>query len=466
MNRHLTEQAVVFTSVSKWLFLSALVGALSSACIVGFLKLLHLAENSRNDLPFPFYFLLPFALVFTVWLVRKVAPKASGHGTEKVIEAIHKLDGDIEGKIIPVKVLATIMTIFAGGSVGKEGPGAQIGAAAASAFSKLFHFSPSDRKKLVICGISAGFATVFGTPMAGAIFGVEVLIVGTIMYDVLLPSIVAGLSAYTVAKFLGIQYVLVKVTQFDLPVFDLSVGFWVILAGIFFGFTADVFITVMNRVHEFIKSLKWHYLAIPFVGGLLVVLIAHFTSTKYLGLGMETIWLAISNETILHENIQWYDAPMKLLLTSLSLGSGGSGGVITPIFFVGATSGNFFGHLVEGYIPFFAALGLVSVLSGAANAPIAAIIMAGELFGMEILHYAALSCIISFLITGHRSVFPSQILAMTKGDHLDVQLGEEINKTKAKYTGGLEPDTLKDIRKRIAHRRTIRQEQNKKDANR
>lgn len=453
MNQHFTEQAVVFTSVSKWIFLSALVGALCGAIIVQFLRALHWTESLRGDVGFPYYFLLPLALVLTVWLVRKVAPNAEGHGTEKVIEAIHKHKGDIDSKVIPVKVLATILTIGTGGSVGKEGPGAQIGAATASLFSKWFRFSPDDRKKLVICGISAGFATVFGTPLAGAIFGVEILVVGTIMYSVLLPSIVAGLSAYTVAQFLGLEYTLIKASHFVLPSFDITVALWVLVGGVFFGLIADIFISVVQKVHQWIKAIKWHYLLTPFVGGIIIATLAHFTSTRYLGLGMESIWLSLSNEAILHENIQWYDAPMKLLFTALSLGSGGSGGILTPLFFVGATSGNVFGHLVDGYIPFFAALGLVSLLAGATNAPIAAIIMAGELFGMDILHYAALSCIVAFLMTGHRSVFPSQILAMTKGDHLDVELGEEIQKTRATYTGGLEPDTVRDIRLRMALRR-------------
>ncbi len=116
----------------------------------------------------------------------------------------------------------------------------------------------------------------------------------------------------------------------------------------------------------------------------------------------------------------------KTIFTSLTLGFGGSGGVITPIFYIGATSGNFFGSLVDGYIPLFAALGFVSVLAGATSAPIAAIIMAVELFGIHVGHYAALSVIIAFLMTGHRSVFPSQLLSMKKSDALNVKLGEEI----------------------------------------
>lgn len=133
-------------------------------------------------------------------------PDAEGHGTDKIIEAIHKCSGRIKLLVVPVKLVATIITLVAGGSAGKEGPCAQIGAGLASAFADLLRVDEQDRKKLVICGISAGFASVFGTPIAGAIFGLEVLFVGNIMYDVLLPSFVAGITGYRVAWLLGAKH--------------------------------------------------------------------------------------------------------------------------------------------------------------------------------------------------------------------------------------------------------------------
>ena len=134
-----------------------------------------------------------------------MAPDAEGHGTEKIIEAVHQRSGKIRLMVVPVKLVATVITIAFGGSAGKEGPAAQIGAAVSSAFSDLLRFDSKDRKKLVICGISAGFATVFGTPIAGAIFGVEVLFVGGMLYDVLLPSFVSGIVAFQVSSALGIN---------------------------------------------------------------------------------------------------------------------------------------------------------------------------------------------------------------------------------------------------------------------
>ena len=201
MKKHITEETIIFFSVFKWLILSAIIGIMIGYLMSVFLNTLHAAEQLQSDFPIPYYFILPFGLMLTVWIIQTFDKNATGHGTEKVIEAVHKRDGQIDVKVIPVKLTATVITIFSGGSVGKEGPGAQIGASAASFFATVFKFSAKDRKKLVICGISAGFASIFGTPIAGAIFGIEVLIVGIIMYDVLLPSFIAGFAAFTTAQF-------------------------------------------------------------------------------------------------------------------------------------------------------------------------------------------------------------------------------------------------------------------------
>lgn len=434
VRNHLTEQTVMFASITKWILISSSIGAIIGLIVALFLKLLEYFEESRNLLPFDYYYTLPFALAITVIIVKKFAPSAEGHGTEKVIEAVHKNSGEIKLSVIPVKLVATVITIFSGGSVGKEGPGAQIGAAAASFIAMLFRFNKRDRKKMVICGISAGFASVFGTPLAGAIFGVEILIVGVLMYDILLPSIVAGFSAFFVAKMVGINY-----TYFDLAYyvtfdFNYILIAKVVLAGIFFGLVADFIITTLKSIHSFSKSININYILKAFLAGIFIVILTLIFGDEYLGLGFETIKESISSSHLDHENIPWYAFILKTIFTSLTLGFGGSGGVITPIFYIGATSGNFFGYLVDGYIPLFAALGFVSVLAGATSAPIAAIIMAVELFGIHVGHYAALSVIIAFLMTGHRSVFPSQVLSMKKSEALDVNLGEEIHKSEATYT--------------------------------
>ena len=255
MKNHTIEQVSIFLSVSKWLVLSSIVGVIIGATVTLFLKILQFSEENQSLLPFKHYYLLPIALVLTVWLVKKFAPDAHGHGTEKVIEAVHKKSGKIELAVIPVKLLATVLTIFSGGSVGKEGPGAQIGAGMASFVSDIFHFSEEDRKTLVICGIGAGFASVFGTPIAGAIFGVEVLIVGLIRYDVLLPSFIAGFSAFYTAQYLGIEYTYFNIHFQQQVGLDLVLIMQVVSAGIFFGVISDFTITMLNKVAKVIKKI-------------------------------------------------------------------------------------------------------------------------------------------------------------------------------------------------------------------
>jgi len=434
--RTIVEQSSIIASVTKWTLLSGIIGVLIGGIVTLFLNLLHYSENSRDFLPFPFYYLLPFGLMLSVWLTRTFAPDAKGHGTEKVIEAIHKKDGQINISVIPVKLLATIVTLSTGGSAGKEGPGAQIGAGTASAISDLLRFSKSDRKKLVVCGISAGFATVFGTPIAGAIFGVEVLIVGTIMYDLLLPSIVAGFTAFFTAQYLGATYTYYEISYFQHYFIDIVLILKVMLGGVFFGLVAYLIVTTLKQTEKVVEKIPINPYKKAFLAGLLLVALSFIVGDKFFGLGLDTITQTMLLEGSHMHDTPWYSFVMKIFYTAVTLGSGGSGGIVTPIFYVGATSGHLFGGLFGGehQLALFAALGFVSVLAGATNAPIAAMIMALELFGMDIAHYAAVSIAISFLVLGHRSVFPSQKISMSKSDLLDVDYGEDIGHAKISLT--------------------------------
>ncbi|SMC08554.1 chloride channel protein [Nitratiruptor tergarcus] len=450
IKKHLTEQTAILLSVTKWMILSTIVGIIIGSIVTLFLKIIQFAEHHQSSLPFPYYYTLPFVLMLVVWMIRTFAPSAEGHGTEKVIEAVHKKHGKIDLKVVPIKLIATVLTIFAGGSVGKEGPAGQIGAASASGLSDLLRFNDVDRKKIVICGISAGFASVFGTPIAGAIFGVEVLIIGVILYDVLLPSFIAGFAAFTTAQFLGIEYTYFDMHYYQSIALDIPLILKVVGAGLFFGLVSDIVVTSMNFMHKTIKKIPLNIYLKTFIIGSLLVLIGLLFGTQYLGLGMDTIKDTLNPDPYFAKDLPWYAFLLKAFTTSLTLSGGGSGGVITPIFYIGATSGHAFGAWFDyQHITLFAALGFVSVLSGATNAPIAATIMAVELFGLEIAHYAALSAVISFLVTGHRSVFPSQILAMKKSEILEVKIGEEIEKAEVE----LENRRYQKIRRRILRKK-------------
>lgn len=431
MKKRLAEETVIFISVLKWVILAVIVGATVGLSTTAFLMALSwgTAFSGRYSHYFfhnssYYFFLLPVALFLSTLMTKYLAPDAEGHGTDKIIEAVHKRSGKIKAIVIPVKLVATIITLVTGGSAGKEGPCAQIGAGLASVFADLIRVDDHDRKKLVICGISAGFASVFGTPIAGAIFGLEVLFVGNIMYDVLLPSFVAGITGYRVAWLLGAKHFHRNLNF--VPTFSESLFLQVILAGIFFGLCSFLLIEVLRIGDKLSKKIQiWKPLK-GLIGGVILIALTLIFSKKYLGLGVDTI-----RSSLLGRDVPWDAFLLKTLYTSVTLNFGGSGGIVTPIFFIGSTAGSFFADMIGADKATFSALGLVGLLAGAANTPIAASIMALELFGPKLGTYAAIACIISFLMTGHRSVYPSQMIDFRKSSSIHLEGDGEVENVKA-----------------------------------
>lgn len=420
MRPNIAEQLTLIASVVKWTCYASIVGALSGCGTTLFLWVL--ARTTRLFALIPdHYLLLPVTLVACSLFVNRFSPATVCQGTDAIIEAVHQRMGRIALLSLPVKLIATVITIAGGGSAGKECPSAQIGAGLASAFGRLLKLDDVDQRKLVICGISAGFATVFGTPIAGALFGVEVLVLGQVMYDVLFPSFVAGIIGFHVASQLGVEYP--HLTAVAVPKLTSWSFAEMLLLGVWCGLIALLFIELMKFSRRLFNPCGGNAVPKALLGGTLLALIGKFLSPSYLGLGIDTIEAGLKGAVLPVE--AWL---VKSVATAITLGSGGSGGVITPIMFIGASAGNLFASLFnEPQIATFSTIGMAAVLAAAANTPIAASVMAMELFGAGIAPYAAVACMVSFLIVGYRSIYSSQVLGIQKSTSLKVETGKPLS---------------------------------------
>jgi len=417
----LDESANSVLHIIKWFVLATIIGAVVGVLDAAFLQMLDNSLAARNRLPL-FYFSLPVSLYIVALCARKWKPQHHDYTTDAVIHNINEYQPVSFISILKAFVLS-IVTMTVGGSAGKEAPCADVGAGISSLLGRIFRVSPQDCRKMMICGVSAGFAGVFGVPISGALFGLEVLWVGHIFYEVMFAALVAGITAYQVTAALGVNYIYHPLAFH--PIFSEQFFLKMIVAGIFFGMVSLLFIEInkfARVVFRFITAragLFWTCMA----GGMLLVMIGYFVSPLYLGLGMPGIHSALGGEPLQSP----FGFLYKIICTSITLAAGGIGGVVTPIFFVGAQAGAMFSGFLQVDSATLAALGLVAVLAGTANTPLAASIMAIELFGAEIAPYATVACVISFLITGKQSIYPHQRITQTSGK---TEIDEDVNRFK------------------------------------
>ncbi len=431
MIRQLSEELVLLIYVLKWLILAAGIGLCVGLTSTGFVLLLQLFIDHMQRMSWTFW-LLPLGLGLSAWITTALVPEAGGQGVERVIRAIHLQSGKISWQVIPAKIAATILTIGTGGSAGNVGPCVQIGSGLASFFSDILQFDAPDRKTLVICGLSAGFAAIFGTPLAGAFFGIEALFVGSLTYHVLFPSVVAAIIGAMTAQFAGMPDMEFVASIF--PMMDTTLLVLALLGGVIFGLCSLVMVECLNGA----KRLTYYLPASPFlqgvIGGSLLFGVAWLASPEVLGLGKDTIQRALEGGTI-----AWALVLGKILTTTFTLNTGGSGGIVLPICFVGATAGSAFGWALGQDPSLFAALGFAALLAGSINTPITAVLLGLELFGMASGPYLLVSCTMAFLLSGHRSAIPTQLLQFQKAPALQAQINQEIGNLERKTS-----ETLKN----------------------
>jgi H+/Cl- antiporter ClcA len=351
-------------------------------------------------------YLLPIGGLF-IGLCYHHIGKDVERGNNLLLEEYENPQKKIPLKMAPLVLVSTLITHLLGGSAGREGTAVQMGGAIADQFTRIFKGSTSDRKTLIILGISAGFASVFGTPLAGALFALEIVFFSKLNYRSVFLSFTVAYIAYFTVEFWHVKHALYPIPV--VPEVTFTNLFWVVLCSIIFGFTALLFSrSIPFWSVLFSKTIQYPPLR-PFVGGLLLCLLFYFlNTTKYIGLGIPTLVNSFATPSTP------YDFLLKILLTSFTLGAGFKGGEVTPLFFVGATLGSTLSAFVPLPIGLLAGMGFVAVFSGATHAPIACAIMGIELFGIQSAFFIALACLGAYFSSGSIGIYNAQIVKGAK----------------------------------------------------
>ena len=404
--------------ILKWTFICLVLGLCIGSVSAFFLQTLAWATDFRvNNIWL--ISLLPIG-GFCIGLLYYYFGKEVEGGNNLLIDTIHDPQKIIPLRMAPLVYIGTIATHFFGGSAGREGTALQMAGAIADQFSKPFRLNKRDRRILIIAAISAGFGAVFGTPLAGAIFGLEVYLIGRLKYDAIFPAFAAAIMADLVTKLWQTEH---TYYQIDLiPNLSFLHLLYAVIAGIIFGLCAAIFSKTIHKVSALFKSKITYPPLRPFVGGMIVVFaVWAIGTTSYIGLGIPTIVRSF------HEQMPVYDFALKMVFTIITLSAGFKGGEVTPLFFIGATLGSALSFFLPLPVGLLAGMGFVAVFAGATNTPIACCIMAMELFGAECGVYAGIACVISYLISGHQSIYTRQMVGEPKHPRLTAHQGKRLN---------------------------------------
>lgn len=403
MNLENTKKIMLVTL--KWILICVLTGIFSGSASAFFLVALDWVTQYREHNNWLIWLLpiggLIIGLLYYHW------GKSVVKGNNLLLEEYENPQKIIPLKMAPLVLFGTLITHLFGGSAGREGTAVQMGGAIADQFTSIFKLDTADRKTLIILGISAGFASVFGTPLAGALFALEVLYFSKISYKSIPLSFLTAYIAYFTVEFWHVKH-----THYSIPIIpemSFTTLFWIIPVSILFGLAAMLFSRSTHFWgHLFSKNISFPPLR-PFIGGIILAVVIYcIGTTKYIGLGIPEIVDSFSNPNAS------YDFILKILFTGFTLGAGFKGGEVTPLFFVGATLGSALSIIIPLPIALLAGMGFVAVFSGATHTPIACTVMGIELFGIESGIFIGIACIIAYFSSGSVGIYNVQIVKGAK----------------------------------------------------
>lgn len=415
------EQLDLLPYVGKWILLSSAVAVLAGSASAFFLLTLDWATATRAAHHW-LVALLPLAGFVVGWLYLKFGQQVET-GNNLLIDEIHDPKKVVPLRMAPLVLGATVVSHLFGASVGREGTAVQMGGALADQLTHLFKLQREDRRIVLMAGLSAGFASVFGTPLAGAVWALEVLAIGKLRYDALLACTVSSVVANQVCSNLwGVHH-----THYVIPEIP-SITAWglcaMVLAGTVFGLAGKAFADATHALGGWVKKTIAYAPLRPLLGGMVLAgTVLTLPVDRYIGLGIPVIVQAFE------QPLPAYDFLGKMAFTVFSLGTGFKGGEVTPLFYIGATLGNALAPVLQLPFALLAGVGFVAVFAGASNTPIASTLMAMELFGADVGVYATMACVVSYLFSGHTGIYRSQRVG--HGKHRSVPEGIKLGELSA-----------------------------------
>ncbi len=391
----------------KWIILGCLTGLFVGFVSSVFAHCLNIATGLREEHP-NILFLLPLGGIVIVYLY-KTFHYEKNKGTDAVIDNLNH-EVNVPLRMSFLIFVSTVITMMFGGSVGREGAALQIGGSLGSQIGNWFKFNKRDKKIVLMCGMTAAFSALFGTPVAAVFFAMEVASVGTMYYVGLVPCICASLIAYKMA-----DYMYVEAEHFPAIAnikLDHIIGAKVVLLGICCALLSILFCILLQKgaklYGKYIKDMYWRIV----IGGCLVIVLTFLVGSRdYLGTGMHVI------EQALEGNVVPYAFILKMLFTVVTITAGYKGGEIVPSFFIGATFGCIFGQIVGLPAPFSASLGMIAVFCGVTNCPISSMLIGFELFGYTNVYYLLIVIGISYMLSGNYSLYHAQRIVYSKFEY-------------------------------------------------
>lgn len=408
-------------SLLKWLVFSVVVGVVVGAIGAVFHMAIDYGTELRGEHGWILYF-LPLAGLLIVWLYN-VTGMSDDKGTEFIIRAAH------DGKPLRIRTallifISTVLTHLTGGSAGREGAALQLGGSISNTIGRLsnklgsaFQIDDKDERVITMCGMAAGFAALFGTPLSAAIMAMEVVSVGLMYYTAIVPCVLSAIIAQAVAGAIGVAPT--AYTVLSVPEVTPLVLLQVVFLGVLCAAVAILFCGVMHVGPKFYAKITKNPYIKAILGGVIVVVLSLLIGTDYNGAGVPVIENALLGEARPEAFL------LKMIFTALTLAAGFKGGEIVPAFFCGATFGCVFGGLIGLPASFAAAAGMTAVFCGVTNCPLTAILLSLELFGGEGLVLYALCCAVSFMISGYTSLYHSQEFIHSKLKLVEIEKNED-----------------------------------------